>query len=57
LLLISGDTVGDAPEAVAERTGLPLLHKPFDVEGLRRVVRERLALGSSTPRGVTDGED
>jgi len=53
LLLTSGDTVGDGAQETAERTGLPLLHKPFDVERLRRVVRERLAVARD---GAGDGE-
>jgi CheY-like chemotaxis protein len=43
LLLISGDTAGDAIERVVQRTGCPVLTKPFDVEALHRAVHERLA--------------
>lgn len=39
----TGDTLGSAAEALANRTGCPLLHKPFDLADLRRLVRESLA--------------
>lgn len=43
LVLTTGDTVSREPEAVARRQGIPLLHKPFDLVDLRRMVRDRLA--------------
>jgi two-component system NtrC family sensor kinase len=49
LMLTTGDTVGEGPQQVVARTGLELLHKPFDVDHLRRVVRRRLAALSGGP--------
>ena len=46
LLLTSTDTAGDTIEQVAERTGCPVLAKPFDVDGLHRAVQEKLAADS-----------
>jgi two-component system NtrC family sensor kinase len=43
LLLTTGDTVRSDPQRVAERTGLAVLQKPFDLDRLRRLVRARLA--------------
>jgi two-component system NtrC family sensor kinase len=43
LLLTTGDTVSREAAAIAERAGLALLHKPFDLDHLRRTVRLRLA--------------
>jgi DNA-binding NtrC family response regulator len=43
LILTSGDTVGRDTEAFARRAELDLLHKPFDLDDLRRLVRTRLA--------------
>jgi CheY-like chemotaxis protein len=43
LLLITGDTMSAEPEELARREGLALLHKPFDLEDLRRAVRGQLA--------------
>ena len=43
LILTSGDTVGLDTEAFARRAELDLLHKPFDLDDLRRLVRTRLA--------------
>jgi CheY-like chemotaxis protein len=43
LLLTTGDTVGSEPRDFVARTGLDLVHKPFDVDSLRRTVRSRLA--------------
>ena len=43
LLLTTGDTVSDAPERFVTRAGLELLHKPFELDQLRRHVRARLA--------------
>jgi two-component system NtrC family sensor kinase len=42
VLLTTGDTVGAETEQFVAGNGLPLLLKPFDVERLRRAVRERL---------------
>ena len=47
ILLTTGDTVGLEPQRIAERTGLEVIHKPFDLALLRRSVRSRL---------VDDGE-
>jgi len=44
ILLTTGDTVGRDPRRIAERTGLEVLHKPFDLALLRRTVRSRLAV-------------
>ncbi|MCP3978696.1 MAG: response regulator [bacterium] len=58
LLLTTGDTVGSEPEHLVERTGLELLHKPFDLDQLRRRVRAKLDSrpGPSTPRaGLREG--
>ena len=46
LLLTTGDTVSDEPHVLAERAGAELLHKPFDLDELRRRVRGRLGGGS-----------
>ena len=43
LILTSGDTVGLDTAAFARRADLDLLHKPFDLDDLRRLVRTRLA--------------
>jgi len=43
VVLTTGDTVSPEAAAVATRTGLALLHKPFHLEELRAVVRTRLA--------------
>ncbi len=43
LLLTTGDTVSREADAIAERAGLSILHKPFDLHHLRRTVRSRLA--------------
>ena len=43
LILTSGDTVGRDTEAFARGAELDLLHKPFDLDDLRRLVRTRLA--------------
>ena len=45
LLLTTGDTVSPEPQHLARREGIPLLHKPFDLEDLRRMVRSWLAAG------------
>jgi CheY-like chemotaxis protein/anti-sigma regulatory factor (Ser/Thr protein kinase) len=42
ILLTTGDTLGERAADVAERTGLEVLRKPFDLEELRARVRERL---------------
>ena len=42
LVLTTGDTLGTEPGRIAARTGLNVLHKPFDLDQLRRLVRERL---------------
>ena len=43
LLLTTGDTLGDGSSELVRRYGLEVLHKPFDLERLRRLVRDRLA--------------
>ena len=43
LLLTTGDTVSREGDEVARRTGVELLHKPFDLAQLCRRVREKLA--------------
>lgn len=43
LVLTTGDTISREPDAVAKRRDIPLLHKPFDLVDLRRIVRDRLA--------------
>lgn len=48
VLLTSGDTVGADAEAVASRTGLELLRKPFDIDSLLRCVRAHLASPTGT---------
>jgi two-component system NtrC family sensor kinase len=45
LLLTTGDTVSSKTDRFAQRHDLPLLRKPFDVEQLRRAVRNRIAPG------------
>jgi CheY-like chemotaxis protein len=47
VLLVTGDTVSDRPAEVEARTGLEVLHKPFDLEELRRRVRALSAASSS----------
>ncbi len=42
LLLTTGDTVGEEVESLAARTGLEILHKPFELDELRSRVRARL---------------
>jgi two-component system NtrC family sensor kinase len=42
LILTSGDTVGHDTQAFARSAELDLLHKPFDLDDLRRLVRTRL---------------
>jgi two-component system NtrC family sensor kinase len=42
VLLTTGDTLGDDPQAILARTGLEVLSKPFDLDDLRRRVRARL---------------
>ena len=42
LLLTTGDTVGRETRRFVNDHGLPLVKKPFDVDRLRRAVRERL---------------
>ena len=43
VLLTTGDTHGCEAESFAQQRGLPLLHKPFDLEELRVEVRRMLA--------------
>jgi two-component system NtrC family sensor kinase len=43
VILTTGDTVSPESEAFAEREGLELIHKPFDIDDLRARVRARLA--------------
>jgi len=43
VLWTTGDTLGPEPEALARRTDLDLLTKPFDLDDLRDRVRRRLA--------------
>jgi len=45
LLLITGDTSGDAIEQVRTRTGCAVLAKPFDAGALHDAVRDRLSAG------------
>jgi two-component system NtrC family sensor kinase len=42
VVLTTGDTVSGDPERFASRAGVPVLPKPFELEQLRRTVRERL---------------
>ena len=42
LVLTTGDTLSDEPDEIVARTGLEVLHKPFDLDELRRLVRARL---------------
>ena len=42
LLLTTGDTVSREPEKLARRARLQLIHKPFDLNHLRRTVKTRL---------------
>lgn len=43
MLLTTGDTAGDAAEAVASRTGCEVLTKPFDIEALVGAVEKGLS--------------
>jgi DNA-binding response OmpR family regulator len=43
LLLTTGDTLSEEAAGLARRTGLGVLHKPFDVEDLCRRVRALLS--------------
>jgi two-component system NtrC family sensor kinase len=43
LLLTTGDTVGADTDELAVRTGARVLRKPFDLDELRRTVRDRLS--------------
>ncbi len=52
LLLTTGDTVSSEPEHFAQQEGIPLLHKPFDVDDLRRTVRSWLL--ANRERGTCD---
>ncbi len=49
LVITSGDTVSREPEAVAASVGAEVIHKPFAVDELRRVVRRRLERPSAPP--------
>jgi two-component system NtrC family sensor kinase len=42
LLLTTGDTVSREADSLAEKEGLPLIHKPFDLDDLRGTVRSWL---------------
>lgn len=42
ILLTTGDTLSRESETLAERSGLTMLLKPFDLDDLRRAVRSRL---------------
>jgi signal transduction histidine kinase len=42
IVLVTGDTVSAEPESVAQRLGLRVLHKPFDLEDLLEAVRSAL---------------
>ena len=42
ILLTTGDTLGERAADVAERTGLEVLRKPFDLDDLRARVRDRI---------------
>ncbi len=50
LLLTTGDTVSLESERFARGSGLPVLHKPFDLDDLRRKVRTRLSRGKRPGR-------
>jgi two-component system NtrC family sensor kinase len=43
VVLTTGDTVSREPDRLAEREGLPIVHKPFDLDDLRDAVVSRLA--------------
>jgi len=45
MLLTTGDTLSAEPEELSRRTGLEILHKPIDLELLRRRVRMKLGAG------------
>ena len=42
VLMTTGDTVSGEPEKAAGEAGVPLIHKPFDLEEFRSLVRRRL---------------
>jgi two-component system NtrC family sensor kinase len=42
MLMTSGDTISGEPEQVAARVGVPLLHKPFNMDEFHGAVRRRL---------------
>ncbi len=42
VLMITGDTVSGEPEQAAEQAGVTLIHKPFDLDEFRGLVRRRL---------------
>jgi len=41
IVIATGDTVSREPDDLARREGIPVVHKPFDVEELRRAVLDR----------------
>lgn len=43
LLVTTGDSVSTEPDALAERLGIEILHKPFALDDLRSKVRSKLA--------------
>jgi len=42
VLMTTGDTVSGEPELAARAAGVPLIHKPFDLDEFRDLVRRRL---------------
>ncbi len=42
VLMTTGDTVSGEPEKAAGEAGVPLIHKPFDLDEFRGLVRRRL---------------
>src|SRR5439155_26296026 len=49
VVFLTGDVLDPEKRAFIERTGLPFLTKPFDVEEVRRVVHQVLAGGGQRP--------
>jgi signal transduction histidine kinase/ActR/RegA family two-component response regulator len=47
VLLTTGDTFEDDPETTLAHTGVEVLRKPFDLDDLRRLVRNRLVARSA----------
>ena len=42
VIMTTGDTVSGEPERAASEAGVPLIHKPFDLDDFRSLVRRRL---------------